>query len=363
MKILFVSSKVGWGGVMSWMVQTAQGLPELNHEVWIISNPKSELNKNNYPTLNIIEKSLGANYSPLTILYLVRLIKKLDIDIIVSNIKKEVIAAGISAKIVNIPHVRRVGLPVDLNNKMKIFHKHLITHSIIPAKYLFKKAKETNEWLNKEEFTVIYNGRSIKEFDPNEINKIRRSWDVLVNEIVIGITVKLSPMKNVEGLIKAFSLLLKDFDNIKLVISGTGGEKKSLENLVSQLNLSEKIKFVGFTDNPQLTAAAYDIAVLNSFEEGFPNSLVEYMSVGTPVVTTNVGGVSEIVKNNLNALLIEKNNSSQLKDALKSYIIDENLRRKIGIQGKRTVAEKFSKERMVNEVVMLFERLINVRIS
>ncbi|MBI9072004.1 MAG: glycosyltransferase family 4 protein [Melioribacteraceae bacterium] len=359
MNILYVSAKTGWGGIMSWMVQTAEGLGSRDHNVWIVSNPKSKLNKTNYPSLNIIENPLGANYNPWTIYKLVKFIKQNSVDLVVSNIRKEVIVAGYAARIAGIKCVRRVGLHVDLNDRTKKLHEKFIDHSIIPAEYLFTKAAATESWLERNDFSVVYNGRDTKEFTHEQRNKIRESWGVKENEIVIGITVKLSPMKNVEGLINAFNSVCAKYGNVRLVITGSGGEKEKLQTLADKLSLNSSVVFNDFTHEPQLTASCYDIAVLNSHDEGFPNSLVEYMSVGAASISTNVGGVSEILVDGENGLLIDADNSKQLEQKIVHLIENPELRKQLGLNAKKTVKENFSKEKMIDDLEVLFKRLIN----
>jgi glycosyltransferase involved in cell wall biosynthesis len=358
MNILFVSSKVGWGGIMTFMIQSAEGLEQRNNKVWIISNPKSRLTKKNYPNLNIVEKSFGPDYNPILILWLAKFIKQNEIDVIISNIKKEVIVSGFAAKLTGIKHIRSLGSHEDLNPRVKKYHDKLIHHSIIPCEYVFKKAAETEHWLDEKDFTVIYVGRNPIKFSVDEINKIRKLWGILDNEIVIGITAKLSPIKNIAGIIKAFKILSKDQNNLKLIITGFGEEKENLKSLSTELNLNSKIVFNDFTNNPEQTASCYDIAILNSFSEGFPNSIVEYMSVGTPTISSDVGGINEIIENNFNGILVPSNNEKILAEKISFLISDNNMRDNLSKNSLKTIKEKFSKDKMITDLENLFHKVI-----
>ncbi len=358
MNILFVSSKVGWGGIMTFMIQSSEGLEQRNHKVWIISNPKSRLTKKNYPNLNIIEKSLGPDYNPVFIFWLIKFIKRNSIDIIVSNIRKEVIVSGYAAKLSGIKHIRSIGSHEDLNQRVKKYHKKLIHHSIIPCNYVFKKAAETEDWLDEKDFTVIYAGRNTVDFSFEEINEVRKSWGISDDEIVIGITAKLSPIKNIAGIIKAFKMLNEEHKNLKLVITGFGEEKENLKNLTFELNLTSKIIFNNFTNNPQLIASCYDIAILNSFSEGFPNSIVEYMSVGTPTISSDVGGINEIIENNLNGILVKSDDENKLAEKISSLILDNNLRKEFSKNSLKTIEENFSKDKMITDLENLFYKVV-----
>jgi len=358
MNILFVSSKIGWGGIMTFMVQSAEGLEKKNHKVWIISNPKSRLTKSNYPNLKIIEKPIGPDYNPIFIFWLSKFIKQNSIDIIISNIRKEIIVSGFSAKLTCIKHVRSIGSHEDLNQRVRKYHNKLIHHSIIPCQYVFWKASESEDWLDEKDFTVIYVGRNPIKFTSGEINRIRKSWGILENEIVIGITAKLSPVKNISGIIKAFKILIKDHKNLKLVITGFGEEKENLKKLTSELNLTLKIIFNDFTNNPQLIASCYDIAILNSFSEGFPNSIVEYMSVGTPTISSDVGGINEIIENNYNGIFVKTDCEKELAEKISLLISNKNLRDKLSKNSLKTIEEKFGKDHMITNLENLFQKII-----
>ncbi|MBC8385631.1 MAG: hypothetical protein H8E57_08970 [Candidatus Cloacimonetes bacterium] len=102
MNILYLSSKKNWGGVVSWMIKTASGLEKKGHKVWILSHPDSQLNQNLPGWNRLISKKLGADYNPLMIAYIVYFIKNNKIDLLVTNIEKEISIGGVAAKICGI---------------------------------------------------------------------------------------------------------------------------------------------------------------------------------------------------------------------------------------------------------------------
>ncbi len=352
MNILYISAKKNWGGVVSWMVKTAQGLSKKGHNVMILSAKKSKFTAEAPKDLNIIPWSFGFDYNPKTIIYIIYLIKKHKIDIVVTNIEKEIAAGGIAAKFCGIKNIRRVGRHDDFNDskkKIRFRHEKFVDLCIIPCEEIFNEAVKHSPWLKKEQFNVIYNGRNPAVFDKEETENIRKNWKVNENDIVIGITSQLTKVKNIDTLIRSFDILNKEFNNLKLVIAGDGKEKENLKNSVKELELEDKVIFHGFTNQPQLIAAAYDIGVLVSLNEGFPNTVVEYMSVGTPVVATDVGGVKEIIKNGENGLITD-NSPGTIAETVKKLIINENLRKELGKKAFDTVKENFTEDIMINNL-------------
>ena len=365
MNILYINSKKNWGGVASWMLKTARGLTERGHNIIILSAEKSKFTKEAPNDLNIIPCKFGFDYNPKIIFYIICLIKKYKIDLIVTNIEKEIAVGGVAAKICKIPNIRRVGRDDDFNDKKKKIrfrHEKFVDYSIIPCNAVYEKAVQHSPWLKKHKFVTIYNGRNVKIFDKNEISKIRSNWNVKENEITIGITAQLTKVKNIDSLIKAFEIIQRDFSNTKLIITGSGYEEENLRDMVEKINLENKVVFHGFTNEPQLIAAAYDIGVLVSLNEGFPNTIVEYMSVETPVVTTDVGGVKEIITDGENGLITGFKAKEIAKDIIKLLENDE-YRKRIGKSGLQTIKENFTEDKMIKDLEKFLEKIINEKIN
>lgn len=361
MNILYVSSKKNWGGVASWMVKTAIGLEEKGHKVIILSAKKSRFTKEAPSCLNLIPWSFGFDYNPKTILYIIYLVKKYKIDLIVTNIEKEIAVGGIAAKICGIPNIRRVGRHDDFNDakkKIRFRHEKFVDQCIIPCNALFDEAVEHSSWLRKEQFSTIYNGRNIQHFSDIEIQEQRAEWGVLDDTVIIGVTSQLTDVKRIDILISAFAKLLITYKNIKLVISGFGKSEEALKQKCNNLNILENVLFAGFTSTPLLAAAAYDIAVSTSSNEGFPNTIVEYMAAGTPVVSTDVGGVKEIIVDGQNGFIIPVNDPESLIERLIILLDDKLLCERIGSKAHERVLNGFSEDKMVNELEHFFKNII-----
>ena len=100
---------------------------------------------------------------------------------------------------------------------------------------------------------------------------------------------------------------------------------------------------------------AFDIFVLSSVKEGFPWVVLEAMAAEVPIIATKVGAVPEIIQNNENGILIEPKSPKAIIDAVKLLMDNKDLMRKLAINGRKTVIEKFNLEKMINRYVELFE--------
>jgi len=360
MNILYISSKKQWGGVSSWMNKTALGLERKGHNVWILAHPNGLFVQSASKKLKILSKKLGMDYNPATIFFLVRFIKKKHIDLIITNIEKEVIAGGIAARICGIPNIRRVGNEDDFNKRLKVkwHHRLLVDHCIVPCDLVKNNALKFTRWLNGDQFTTIYNGNNCKVFAQDDIKQQRKQWGLSDKDFIIGVTSRLAKAKGIESLIYVFHRILKNHPNCRLVIIGEGKEKENFKNMARELDIADSIIFGGFAQNPMQAAAAYDIAVSNSYFEGFPNTVVEYFAAGKPVVTTDAGGVAEMVKHEENALLIPCGDDAQLYDKIISLIENPELRKKLGQNAMKTIEQGFSEDIMIENLETLLKNIL-----
>jgi N-acetyl-alpha-D-glucosaminyl L-malate synthase BshA len=169
--------------------------------------------------------------------------------------------------------------------------------------------------------------------------------------VFIGSLVK---QKGADILIKAFKAVEKKHMDAELVIIGDGKERRRLEKLADELKINAH--FMGYSDDIGEVLRESTVLVVPSRTEGFGLVLLEAMRAGVPVVATNVGGITEIVANEQNGLLVEKEDANALAGAIIKVMEDEALRNRLISEGRKT-AEKYSWSRMADEVDILYKEL------
>ncbi len=142
-----------------------------------------------------------------------------------------------------------------------------------------------------------------------------------------------------------------------LLIVGDGPERRSLQRLCSELKLDDVVRFTGYLADVQVYYEISDIFVLPSHSEGSPNVLLEALAAGLPVVATAVGGLPEVLSNEVNALLVPKQDVAQLANAIRRLLNDPLLRQRLAAQGKEVVAQH-DPQSYFRSVVGLFEEVI-----
>lgn len=161
---------------------------------------------------------------------------------------------------------------------------------------------------------------------------------------------RLSAEKNYSLLLEAFAAICKSHDDYSLYIYGKGGEKGRLIKEAEDLGINDHVHFEGFVDDVHRRVADADIFVLSSDYEGLPNSLIEAMAMGFPVISTNCGGGGPkmLIENGVNGLLVPPNDVQALADAILLYIEDPQLKEKCS-KNARLIYNRCSMEVVMNQ--------------
>jgi glycosyltransferase involved in cell wall biosynthesis len=207
---------------------------------------------------------------------------------------------------------------------------------------------------------VIYNAideRFGEPPAPEEIERVRDRYQLNAPYVLYAGNIK--PHKNLERLIEAFHMLRRgDLEHVKMLIIGDEISKyATLRRAVHRYKLHKHVRFFGFVPDKTL-AVFYRLArafVFPSLYEGFGLPPLEAMASGTPVITSNISSLPEVVGNA--ALLIDPYDASAIADAMRRVLLDSDLREELRQRGLRRVAE-FSWERSVRRVREIYEEVL-----
>jgi len=214
-----------------------------------------------------------------------------------------------------------------------------------------------NEYKNK--CLVLHMGVDISKFIKSGEKTFERDKD----GFIIAIPANLVEKKGHKYLVKAIETLKKKgYNNIKCYFFGDGLLREELEKIVNKMNLGDVIVFKGAIPHEKLlelySNREIDCVVLPSIvtedgeKEGIPVSLIEAMAYKIPVISTNTGGIPELLDNDA-GIIVEQRNSYELAEAIETLIKDEGLRRKLGESGYKKVMEEFSLPNIVTKLLEL----------
>lgn len=341
------------------MLRTLKGLKERGHQVYLICRPGTEL-ESRARELGVFVKSFNirGDLGPLTIFRTWKFIKKHDIQIVLTNMDKELRFGGIAAKCAGkVAVIPRRGIDYPLKNKIqyKLTYSYLadfvIANSFATKKALLKNAK----WLQPDKIKVIYNGIEPGPYITPPALNLRKKWSENPQDRFIGFVGQLDERKGIFDLLQAFKKACENFKNAHLVLAGEGPLLDDIKIFCEQNNLVGKVHLLGFQDHIDEIMKAIDCLVLPSLWEGFGIVLIEAMAAGKPAITTNVSSMPEIVVNKETGLIVPVKDVQALTDALLEILQHPEQARRWGEQGRIRVMEKFTISRMLDEIESLFE--------
>ncbi len=202
--------------------------------------------------------------------------------------------------------------------------------------------------ISKEKIRTAHNPVDLNTIHERAKESLNHPWYKNGEDIIIAVG-RLGKEKGFDYLIKAISFLSKNGIDFKLIIIGEGNERKSLQSLAGELNLENRIDFAGFQENPYKYLSRSKIFVLSSIYEGFPNVLLEALSLGVPSIATRCPtGPEEIITDGVDGILVPPANEKALAEAIKRVLLDEALRKRLSESGRKR-AEEFRVEKIVKQ--------------
>ncbi|NNF28327.1 MAG: glycosyltransferase [Gemmatimonadetes bacterium] len=178
--------------------------------------------------------------------------------------------------------------------------------------------------------------------DPAWIGRRRMELGVPTEATVLGTVASLSWLKGHRSVLGACARRGEELASVHLLFVGDGPERPALEEMARELGMDQRVHFAGRLPNVPNLHHLFDVSVLCSLTEAFPNSLLEAMAAGKPVVASRVGGIPDAVCEGETGFLVDPGDESTLAHRLQRLVSEPLLRSTMGEVGRRRVEEHFT---------------------
>jgi glycosyltransferase involved in cell wall biosynthesis len=239
-------------------------------------------------------------------------------------------------------------------NKVICTMYRLSTHVVVNSTSV-RDLLVQRDGLPEEKIRILYNGVDVDRF-----GTARRDRQALLpavesrTKLIAVVANMYVPGKGHAYLIAAAAQICREFPEIIFLLIGDGPERSKLEQQVRKAGLQKNFLFVGRRkDVPELLACC-DLSVLPSEAEALPNSVLEAMAAGLPVVATRVGGIPEIIQDGENGLLVPPQNSQALAEAVIRLLEDSDLAQRLATAGQKRMRTQFSFDRLLGVLEQLY---------
>ncbi len=355
---LIVDLETEWRGGQNQALLLLKGLCERGHAPELIAAEGSSLSHRASKAGIFVHKvSRGLLRLPAAA-KIATLLRDGRIQLVHANEAHGLTAAWFAGVQRHVPFVvsRRVGYPIG---KSAIARARYNSASCILANSQWVAVQAAASGAKKEKLRVVYEGVAIRNRTTPEQRRVARArWGIADDGPLLGCVAVLLPDKGQEFLIGALAELRKEYPNARLLLAGEGSYRPALERLAKSLDLLTSVIFAGFVKDIESVYEALDIFLFPALFEGLGTSLLAAMGYAIPSVASRRCAFPEIIENEKSGLLVEEPDAQLILAAVKKLLIDPQIARELGEQGRNQVELKFSVDRMVDETIKVYDVLL-----
>ena len=364
--VMFVTSGLEHGGAERQIVITANALAERGWEVSVVSylpfsdtSLRWDLNDSKVTAISLNASSGIGKYAG--IVKATGTIRRSRTDILVGFMFHGIMTARIVGRLTGVPAiVSSVHSERDSPFREKAIRAtdRLTDAVTIMSNHLASQLAERRIASRSHTF-VIPNAVEVERFDTSIcLSRTRRDLGITDSQFLWLAAGRLSPAKDYPNLIRAFSALAQRWDT-QLAIAGEGPLRDGLSRQIDDLGLADRVRLLGLRDDMPDLYRASDALVLSSAWEGMPNVLLEAMASATPIVSTAVGAVPELVTDGESGFVVPPGDHIALADAMERMMdLSNEDRHTLGEAGYDNVRSEFSLDRVIDKWEDLFNRLL-----
>lgn len=218
-----------------------------------------------------------------------------------------------------------------------------------------------NRNFKAEDIFVLYNGMDFStppvEYSRSKLMEKYR-LDIADDDIIVGIAARLYPVKSIGTIVRAARLVKDRNKKVKFLIGGDGEDRKQLEALSRSLDLVGTVFFLGWMEDPNELMSSVDISVLTSISESFPYSILEGARFKRATVSSNVGGIPDLIEDGKNGRLFEAGDYRRFSELLLELASDGDKRREMGEKIYEKAFSEFSVESMAKNQQSIYEKIL-----
>jgi glycosyltransferase involved in cell wall biosynthesis len=302
---------------------------------------------------------------------LIRLLRREQVEIVHSHDAYTSVFGTICARLAGVPGViasRRSWYSPHLQGRILRANRvaYRLAHRVLGNSPSVSRLVELEGGVAASRIVTIPNFLDAEAFEPMQPADRRRLLDELgvpEGAFVVGIVARLSPVKDHGTLLRAIASLRDRIPALHCVLIGEGSERPAIEALADSLGIRSIVHLAGErTQRPNLHAL-FDVSVLCSTSEAFPNSVLEAMAAARPVVATDVGGTPDAVHEGTTGLLVRPSDPSRLADAILRLYEEPALRKKLGNAGCVAARAGYSADAVIGQVEALYTLLAGRRVA
>ncbi len=270
------------------------------------------------------------------------------------------LTARIAAKKAGVAHIFHTKHCMEAvsHNMVKKMAKRIINHRYSEKVIAVSKAVRHSMiagGTDSKQIVTIYNGITpLAPLTPKEKAEILDAFHVPNGHKAVGIVARLEEVKDHHTFLCAAERICEVRQDVTFLIVGTGSQQEALEAEVKLMGKKDRILFTGFVSDVEKIEAALDVAVITSKQEALCLSLIESMSAGVPVVGTDSGGVSEVIRHGESGYLVAVGDDAALAERILELLVDRSTYESMSKKGMQLARSLFTAKNMAQKIEKLY---------
>ncbi|GMU92480.1 MAG: glucosyl transferase [Candidatus Hydrogenedentota bacterium] len=358
MNILHIDDQLGWRGGEQQASYLIAGLTKLGHRCVVAGRAAGAFLRSGFDGAEVIRVAIPCwgEMDPISPTLLARAVRAYDIDILHAHSSHAATYACVARKLARRGRVvvsRRVDFP-PARNAFSAW-KYAQPDRIVAISQCINRVLRAYG-VPESKLRVVMSG-----IDPDRLNGPPIERDTLGipgDAVLAGNVAALVGHKDHATLVAAMPAILREIPNFRLIVAGEGALRKPIESQIRELGVSHAVKLLGQRDDVPRLLRAMDLFILSSSEEGLGTSVLDAMACGVPVVATDAGGISEMVRNGETGLLAPPRDPAALAAAVVRMVRDADLRTRVKDAAAELVRDQFTVDRMVEGNLRVYEELL-----
>jgi glycosyltransferase involved in cell wall biosynthesis len=360
--ILHTEASRGWGGQEVRILTEARWLGERGVRVAIIAQPGSRIAlEASQAGLSVTTVRMRGPWDLAAVRRLARLVRREHIAVVHTHSSVDAWIGGMGARLAGVPVVRSRHVSIPIRGRFNPVYSWLADRVITSGEAIRRLVVAGG--VGPDKVLAIPAGVDLAEFAPGAPGETVRG-EFGGGVPIIGSVAMFRGSKGHDHLLEAFRLIRTDWPRARLLLVGDGLRRHWAEGLAAANGLGDAVHFTGFRHDVADLLRVMDCFILASTRtEGVPQSLLQAIAVGTPVVASRVGGVPEVVVTGETGLLVDPGQPAALAEAIRAVLADPASARRRADAAREIVQSRFSHTATVDRLLALYDELAGRRMD
>jgi len=358
LRILYVDTESVWRGGQEQLLDLMTGMKARGHLVWLAARESSAIFQRAAEAgIVVVGSNQRLELSLPVFLRTLKILKNGKFDIAHSNTPRSIVIVGLAARMARTPAVfcsRRVDFP--LRSRLSALKYNWSTDRVLAISKSIKNTL-TNGGVNPSNIEVIYEGVDLDWIDQQRPEPLAGADQ----KSVVGTVAHMSSEKGHSVLLDAIAIIRNRFPRLQLCLIGDGNEKDALKKKAKRLDIESCITFMGFRTDSEALMKRFEVFCLPSLSEGLSSAILKAMANRLAVVSTNTGGIPELVSDGLTGLLVPPGDPQKLAAALGRLLGDPDLRKRMGEAGRKRIEDQFTASQKLNAIENSYLELLRAK--